>query len=120
MAEENSIKSRFERDGSTLAVPVSPNTNPSTPESIDVVGNSTLHNEYSNIGTPESNTAPYTNFGASAIAYSTPKTSQLGELAFGQQEPSNRYKNNMETKYFIVTSKYTNPHIEPKPIPFGV
>jgi len=95
MASENSLKNRFDTNGSSLAVPISPNPNPSTPDSIGVVGNSTLHNEYSNIGTPESNTAPYTNFGASAIAYSTPKTSQLGELAFGQQEPSNRYENNM-------------------------
>ncbi len=95
MASENSLKNRFDTNGSSLAVPISPNPNPSTPDSIGVVGNSTLHNEYSNISTPESNTAPYTNFGASAIAYSTPKTSQLGEQAFGQQEQSNRYKNNL-------------------------
>ena len=95
MASENSLKSRFENNGSTLAVPVSPNTNPSTPESIGVVGNSLLHNEYSNIGTPESNQPAYNNFGAGAIAYSTPNTSQLGEQAFGQQEPSNRYENNI-------------------------
>ena len=95
MASENSIKNKFDTNGSSLAVPISPNPNPSTPDSIGVVGNSTLHNEYSNIGTPESNTAPYTNFGASAIAYSTPLTSQLGEQSFTQQEQSNRYKNNL-------------------------
>jgi len=95
MASENSLKSKFETNGSTLAVPVSPNPNPSTPENVSVVGNSLLHNEYSNIGTPEDTPAAYTNFGAAAIAYSTPATSQLGEQSFGQQEPSNRYKNNL-------------------------
>jgi hypothetical protein len=95
MSANNSIKSIFERAGSALAVPISPNLSPSTPDNVSVVGNSLLHNEYSNIGTPESTTPAYTNFGASAIAYTTPSTSQLGEQAFGQQEPTNRYKNNL-------------------------
>ena len=95
MASENSLKSKFETNGSTLAVPVSPNSSPSTPDNVSVVGNSLLHNEYSNIGTPENTPPAYTNFGASAIAYSTPSTSQLGEQSFGQQSPSNRYKNNL-------------------------
>ena len=95
MASENSLKSKFETNGSTLAVPVSPNSSPSTPDNVSVVGNSLLHNEYSNIGTPENTPPAYTNFGASAIAYSTPSTSQLGEQSFTQQEQSNRYKNNL-------------------------
>ena len=89
------IKQQFETNGSTLAVPVSPNSSPSTPDNVSIVGNSLLHNEYSNVGTPETATPAYTNFGASAIAYSTPSTSQLGERSFGQQEQSNRYKNNL-------------------------
>ena len=89
------IKQQFETNGSTLAVPVSPNSSPSTPDNVSIVGNSLLHNEYSNVGTPETATPAYTNFGASAIAYSTPSTSELGEQAFGQQEPSNRYANNI-------------------------
>ena len=95
MASENSLKNKFETNGSTLAVPVSPNSSPSTPDNVSVVGNSLLHNEYSNIGTPENTTPAYTNFGASAMAYSTPSTSQLGEQSFGQQDPTNRYKNNL-------------------------
>tara|TARA_R110001592_G_scaffold104597_2_gene294244 strand:+ start:3671 stop:3976 length:306 start_codon:yes stop_codon:yes gene_type:complete len=95
MASENSLKNKFETNGSSLAVPISPNSSPSTSDEVSVVGNSELHNEYSNIGTPESNPPAYTNFGASAIAYSTPSTSQLGERSFGQQEQSNRYKNNL-------------------------
>ena len=89
------LKQQFETNGSTLAVPVSPNSSPSTPDNVSVVGNSLLHNEYSNVGTPETAVPAYTNFGASAIAYSTPSTSQLGEQAFGQQEPTNRYANNI-------------------------
>ena len=92
---DKGIKSKFEAEGSSLAVPISPNTNISVPESISTVGASDLHNEYSNIGTPGNNPPAYTNFGASAIAYSTPKTSQLGESAFATQEPSNRYENNI-------------------------
>ena len=88
------IKKQFETNGSTLAVPVSP-ASPSTPDNVSIVGNSLLHNEYSNVGTPETAAPAYTNFGASAIAYSTPSTSELGEQAFGQQEPSNRYANNI-------------------------
>ena len=91
---DNSLKSKFETNGSPLAVPGSP-SNPSTSDKVSVVGNSELHNEYSNIGTPENNPPAYTNFGVSAIAYSTPSTSQLGEKSFAQQEQSNRYKNNL-------------------------
>ena len=88
------LKQQFETNGSTLAVPISPNSSPTTPDNVSVQGNSLLHNEYSNIGTPGTTPPAYTNFGASAIAYTTPSTSQLGEQAFGQQEPSNRYANN--------------------------
>ena len=91
---ENSIQSKFENQGSTLGVPVSPNTNISIPDSVSVVGNSLLHNQYSNIGTPKNSPPAYTNFGASAIAYSTPSTSELGEASQTHQEPSNRYANN--------------------------
>tara|TARA_R110000796_G_scaffold16101_2_gene50504 strand:- start:400 stop:702 length:303 start_codon:yes stop_codon:yes gene_type:complete len=89
------LKKTFEDNGSAFAVPVSPNTTPTTPDSIGMVGNSLLHNQYSNIGTPGNSPAAYTNFGASAIAYSTPNTSQLGEQSFSTQESSNRYENNM-------------------------
>lgn len=89
------IKKSFEDNGSALAVPVSPNTNISIPDSISVVGNSLLHNQYSNIGTPGTNPPAYTNFGASAMAYSTPSTSELGEASQAQQEASNRYENNL-------------------------
>ena len=75
------LQKQFETGGSTLAVPVSPNSSPSTPDNISVVGNSLLHNEYSNVGTPETSPPAY--------------TSQLGEQAFGQQEQSNRYANNI-------------------------
>ena len=45
-------------------------------------------------GTP--NVDPwFSNFGASAIAYSTPSTSELGEASQTHQEPSNRYANNI-------------------------
>ena len=74
MAE--SIKKSFDTNGSTLAVPVSP-ADGVTPDSVSIVGNSLLHNEYSNIGTPETTPPAYTNFGASAIAYSTPTTSAI-------------------------------------------
>ena len=85
----------FKENGSTLGVPVSPNVNISVPDNVSVVGNSLLHNQYSNIGTPGSTPPAYTNFGASAIAYSTPSTSELGEASQTHQEPSNRYENNI-------------------------
>ena len=90
----DSIQQKFDTDGSPLAVPVSP-ANGVTPDSVSIVGNSSLHNEYSNIGTPGSTPPAYTNFGASAIAYSTPSTSELGEASQTHQEPSNRYENNI-------------------------
>jgi hypothetical protein len=85
----------FKENGSAFGVPVSPNENVSVPDSISVQGESLLHNEYSNIGTPKKSPPAYTNFGAAAIAYSTPSTSELGEASQTHQEPSNRYSNNI-------------------------
>jgi len=93
MATE-SIKKMFDQDGSRLAVPISPNANPSTDPAIYVQGNSLLHNQYSNIGNPSLNVSPYTNLGAAATSYSLPSTSQLGESALAYQGETNRYRNN--------------------------
>ena len=84
----------FDQDGSRLAVPISPNANPSTDPSINVQGNSLLHNQYSNIGDPSLTNSPYTNMGAAATSYSLPSTSQLGESALAYQGETNRYRNN--------------------------
>jgi hypothetical protein len=92
MAE--SILKSFDTNGSTLGVPISPNANPSTDPSINVQGNSLLHNQYSNIGDPSLTNSPYTNMGAAATSYSLPSTSQLGESAFAYQGATNRYSNN--------------------------
>ena len=89
------LKKQFETDGSSLAVPVSPNSSPSTPDNVSIVGNSTLHNEYSNIGTPENNAPAYTNFGAGSIGYSTPETSRQGLASEKYQRKVNRYRNNL-------------------------
>ena len=86
--------SKFKNQGSTLGVPISPNTNQTALGNTQTV-NSDLHNEYSNIGTPATTPPAYTNFGAAAIAYSTPKTSELGEATQAYQEPTNRYANNI-------------------------
>jgi hypothetical protein len=91
MAE--SIKKQFDTNGSSLAVPVSP-ADGVTPESVSIVGNSRLHNQYSNIGDHELKNPAYTNFGAGAMGYSNPSTSQLGEATQAYQEEGNRYKNN--------------------------
>lgn len=91
MAE--SIKKQFDTNGSPLAVPVSP-ANGVTPEAVSIVGNSKLHNQYSNIGDPELNKPAYTNFGAGAMGYTNPSTSQLGESTEAYQKPVNRYKSN--------------------------
>jgi len=90
----NSLEQMFDQDGSPLAVPVSP-ANGVTPDSVSIVGNSTLHNEYSNIGNPNSNTPAYNNFGAGATGYSTPPTSQQGLASEQYQKPVNRYENNL-------------------------
>ena len=89
------LQKQFETGGSTLAVPVSPNSSPSTPDNISVVGNSLLHNEYSNIGTPESNAPAYNNFGAGSIGYATPETSRQGLASEKYQRKVNRYRNNL-------------------------
>ena len=47
----NSIEKMFKTDGSALGVPVSP-ASPQAPDAVSVVGNSLLHNQYSNIGDP--------------------------------------------------------------------
>ena len=89
MAE--SIKNNFDANGSSLAVPVSP-ADGVTPEAVSIVGNSRLHNQYSNIGDPELKNPAYTNFGAGALGYSNPSTSQLGEATQAYLEEGNRYK----------------------------
>ena len=90
----NSIQSQFDSNGSNLAVPVSP-ANGVTPDSVSIVGNSLLHNQYSNIGDPNLNAPAYTNMGAGVTGYTTPSTSQLGEQTQAYQEPVNRYQNNL-------------------------
>ena len=90
----DSIQQMFDTNGSPLAVPISP-ANGVTPDSVGIVGNSTLHNEYSNIGNPDKNNPAYTNFGAGAIGYSTPPTSIEGLKAEKYQRPVNRYENNL-------------------------
>lgn len=89
-----SVEKMFDQGGSRLAVPVSPNANPTTDPSINVQGNSLLHNQYSNIGDPSLTNSPYTNMGAAATSYSLPSTSQLGESALAYQGETNRYRNN--------------------------
>jgi len=90
----NSIQSQFDANGSTYGVPVSP-ANGVTPDSVSIVGNSLLHNQYSNIGDPNLSAPAYTNMGAGASGYTTPSTSQLGEQTQAYQEPVNRYANNL-------------------------
>ena len=90
----DSLQQKFDTDGSPLAVPVSP-ANGVTPDSVGIVGNSTLHNEYSNIGNPDKNNPAYTNFGAGSIGYSTPPTSIQGLASENYQRPVNRYENNL-------------------------
>ena len=88
MAE--SIRKQFDTNGSALAVPISP-ANGSTPDSVNIVGNSKLHYQYSNIGDPELQIPAYNNFGAGAMGYTNPSTSQLGEATQAYQETVNRY-----------------------------
>tara|TARA_B110000211_G_C13693760_1_gene384283 strand:+ start:253 stop:549 length:297 start_codon:yes stop_codon:yes gene_type:complete len=90
----NSIQSQFDNNGSKYGVPVSP-ANGVTPDSVSIVGNSLLHNQYSNIGDPNLNAPAYTNMGAGTTGYTTPSTSQLGEQTQAYQEPVNRYQNNL-------------------------
>tara|TARA_R110002074_G_scaffold213248_1_gene382886 strand:+ start:72 stop:368 length:297 start_codon:yes stop_codon:yes gene_type:complete len=90
----DSLQQKFDTDGSPLAVPVSP-ANGVTPDSVSIVGNSTLHNEYSNIGNPDNNAPAYNNFGAGAIGYSTPETSRQGLASEKYQRKVNRYRNNL-------------------------
>ena len=91
MAE--SIKKSFDTNGSALAVPVSP-ADGFTPDSVSIVGNSLLHNQYSNIGDPTLNTPAYSNFGAGAMGYANPPVSALGQATQAYQEPVNRYSAN--------------------------
>jgi hypothetical protein len=88
-----SLKSLFDNSGSPMAVPPSPPGEGFTPESVSIIGNSKLHNQYSNIGDPNIQLPAYTNFGASAIAYSTPQTSQFG-LSSDTYQLNNKYKDN--------------------------
>ena len=90
----DSIQQMFDTNVSPLAVPISP-ANGVTPDSVGIVGNSTLHNEYSNIGTPDNNSPAYQNFGAGAIGYSTPETSRQGLASEKYQRKVNRYINNL-------------------------
>jgi hypothetical protein len=90
----NSIQKMFDTNGSPLGVPVSP-ASPQAPDAVSVVGNSLLHNQYSNIGDPTLTNPAYDNFGAGAMGYTNPSTSQLGERTQAYQEPVNRYANNL-------------------------
>ena len=89
----NSIKTKVDANGSPLAVPPSP-TSGVTPDSVSIVGNSLLQNQYSNIGDPQLNNPAYNNFGAGAMGYTNPSTSQLGEATQAYQEEGKRYKAN--------------------------
>ena len=73
----NSLKDKFDANGSPLAVPVSPNPNPTTDPAINVEGFSELHNQYSNIGDPAKMKTPYQNGKFGEIGYSTPSPSIL-------------------------------------------
>ena len=88
-----SLKSMFENDGSPLAIPPSPPGEGVTPDSVSIIGNSLLHNQYSNIGTPNIQLPAYDNFGAAAMAYSNPQTSQFG-LSADDYQANNKYKDN--------------------------
>ena len=57
----NSLKDKFDANGSNLAVPVSQNPNPTTDPAINVQGESLLHNQYSNIRDTGSSPTPYKN-----------------------------------------------------------
>tara|TARA_B100000780_G_C20962441_1_gene384182 strand:+ start:473 stop:790 length:318 start_codon:yes stop_codon:yes gene_type:complete len=89
-----SVKSMFDTNGSRLAVPVSPNPNPTTDPSINIQGNSLLHNQYSNIGNPVITTSPYTNAGLAQAGYTPPNPSALGQRSEVYQGQTNRYSNN--------------------------
>ena len=91
MAE--SILNKFDANGSPLAVPVSP-ADGVTPDAVSIVGNSLLHNQYSNIGDPTLTEPAYNNIGVAVTGYSLPSTSQLGQTANIYQGETNRYKNN--------------------------
>ena len=88
-----SLKSLFDNSGSPMAVPPSPPGESVTPESVSIIGNSKLHNQYSNINDPNIQLPAYTNFGAASIAYINPQTSQFGLSADGYQL-NNKYKDN--------------------------
>ena len=90
----NSIQKMFDTNGSPLGVPVSP-ASPQAPDAVSIVGNSLLHNQYSNIGDPSLSNPAYDNFGAGAMGYTNPSTPQLGEQTQAYQEPVNRYSNNL-------------------------
>jgi len=90
----SSIENDFNTRGSIYGVPVSPSSG-FTPDSVSIVGNSLLHNQYSNIGNPNTSTPAYTNFNAGTIGYKTPPTSQLGKQTQAYQDPTNRYQNNL-------------------------
>jgi hypothetical protein len=92
MATE-SIKKMFDENGSPLAVPVSPNPDPTTRAAINIQGESRLHNEYSNIGDPTITTSPYENAGLAAAGYTPPQPSALGQAANAYQGETNRYSN---------------------------
>jgi len=91
MAE--SLLNKFDSNGSPLAVPVSP-ADGVTPDAVSIVGNSLLHNQYSNIGDPTLTEPAYNNIGVAVTGYSLPATSQLGQTANVYQGETNRYKNN--------------------------
>ena len=90
---KQSIKKQFDTDGSSLASPVSP-ASPQPLASVNDI-NGILHNQYSNIGDPNSPNQAYNNFGAGQSGYNVPSTSQLGEATEAYQKPENRYANNL-------------------------
>ena len=96
MANEKGIKGNFDTNGSPLAVPISPNPNPTTTAAINIQGNSKLHFEYSAIGIPMApgERSPYTNAGHNMTSYTVPRPSTMGQAANQHQGETNRYSNN--------------------------
>mgnify|MGYP001162278736 FL=1 len=90
------IKKSFEESGSPLAVPVSPNVDPTVNPDISIQGLSKLHNEYSLNGIPmkPGERSPYNNIGSAQTAYTVPVPSTLGKSAVAYQGETNRYSNN--------------------------
>ncbi len=65
-----------------------------TTPTLNHIGISLLHNQYSNIGDPNLTEPAYNNIGRAATGYSLPSISQAGQAANTYQGATNRYINN--------------------------